>query len=169
MIPVFSDSRRGTLSQLDLARAINQAVEAGAHVINISGGELSQSGEADPILASAVSSCNQNNVLIVAATGNDGCQCLHVPAALNSVLAVGAMNAQGLPFDFSNWGEIYQTQGILAPGENILGAEPGDRTATKSGTSFATPIVSGIVALLLSISSYPKYARGIFNEANNFF
>nr|WP_322717361.1 S8 family serine peptidase [Nostoc sp. ChiQUE02]MDZ8230215.1 S8 family serine peptidase [Nostoc sp. ChiQUE02] len=79
------------------------------------------------------------------------CSRLHVPAALSSVLAVGAMNAQGLPFDFSNWGDAYQTQGILAPGENILGAAPGGGTALKSGTSFATPIVSGIVALLLSL------------------
>jgi cyanobactin maturation PatA/PatG family protease len=61
------------------------------------------------------------------------------------------MNALGLPFDFSNWGEGYQTQGILAPGENIQGAESGGGTALKSGTSFATPIVSGIVALLLSV------------------
>jgi cyanobactin maturation PatA/PatG family protease len=151
IVPVFSDNRRGSLSQIDLARAINQAVEAGAHVINISGGELSQSGKADPILENAVRSCNQNNVLIVAAAGNDGCECLHVPAALNSVLAVGAMNALGLPFDFSNWGEGYQTRGILAPGENIQGAESGGGIALKSGTSFATPIVSGIVALLLSV------------------
>jgi cyanobactin maturation PatA/PatG family protease len=62
------------------------------------------------------------------------------------------MNALGLPFDFSNWGEAYQTQGILAPGENIQGAESGSGIALlKSGTSFATPIVSGIVALLLSV------------------
>jgi cyanobactin maturation PatA/PatG family protease len=151
IVPVFSDDQQGPLSQLDLARAINQAVEQGAHVINISGGQLSQRGEADPMLAKAVRFCNDNGVLIVAAAGNDACQCLHVPAALPSVLAVGAMNAQGLPFDFSNWGETYQTQGILAPGENILGAIPGGGTAPKSGTSFATPIVSGIVALLLSI------------------
>ncbi|NEQ75335.1 MAG: PatA/PatG family cyanobactin maturation protease [Okeania sp. SIO2C9] len=151
IVPVFSDNRRGSLSQLDLARAINQAVEAGAHVINISGGQLAQATEADPMLAKAVKFCNDSNVMIVAAAGNDGCQCLHVPAALPSVLAVGAMNAQGLPFDFSNWGETYQTQGILAPGENILGAASGGGTALKSGTSFATPIVSGIVALLLSV------------------
>ncbi len=103
------------------------------------------------MLAKAVSFCNENGVLIVAAAGNDGCQCLHVPAALPSVLAVGAMNARGLPFDFSNWGETYQTQGILAPGENIKGAEPKGGTALKSGTNFATPIGSGIVALLLSV------------------
>lgn len=151
IVPVFSDNRSGPLSQMDLARAINQAVEQGAHVINISGGQLSQSGEADPMLVNAVRFCNDEGVLIVAAAGNDACQCLHVPAALPSVLAVGAMNAQGLPFDFSNWGEVYQTQGILALGENILGAEPGGDTSLRSGTSFATPVVSGIVALLLSI------------------
>jgi cyanobactin maturation PatA/PatG family protease len=151
IVPIFSDSHRGPLSQLDLARAINQAVEQGAHVINVSGGQLSQSGESDPMLTNAVRFCNDNGVLIVAAAGNDACQCLHIPAALPLVLAVGAMNAQGLPLDFSNWGEAYQTQGILAPGENILGAMSGGDTALRSGTSFATPIVSGIVALLLSI------------------
>jgi cyanobactin maturation PatA/PatG family protease len=61
------------------------------------------------------------------------------------------MDAQGNPIEFSNWGEAYQSQGILALGENILGASPSGGTALKSGTSFATPIVSGIVALLLSI------------------
>ncbi|MDJ0899234.1 MAG: PatA/PatG family cyanobactin maturation protease [Xenococcus sp. MO_188.B8] len=151
LVPVFSDNRKRKLSQMDLARAINQAVEAGAHIINVSGGELSQSGEADPILVNAVRFCNDEGVLIVAAAGNNGCECLHVPAALPSVLAVGAMNAQGLPIDYSNWGQTYQTQGILAPGENILGAEPGGGTSLRSGTSFATPLVSGIVALLLSI------------------
>ncbi len=156
IVPVFSDNQRGKLSQMDLARAINQAVEQGAHVINVSGGQLSQSGEADPMLANAVRFCNDEGVLIVAAAGNDACECLHVPAALPSVLAVGAMNTQGLPIDYSNWGHIYQNQGILAPGENILGAEPGGGTAFRSGTSFATPIVSGIIALLLSL----QLARG---------
>ena len=154
IVPVFSDGVQGSLvpcSQIDLARAITQAVEHGANIINISGGQMTQSGQADPLLVRAVQLCAQNNVLIVAAAGNDGCQCLHLPAALPTVLAVGAMNAQGLPLDFSNWGNVYQEQGILAPGENILGAVPGDSTALKNGTSFATPIVSGIAALLLSL------------------
>jgi cyanobactin maturation PatA/PatG family protease len=154
IIPVFSDGREGKLapcSQIDLARAITQAVEQGANVINISGGQLAASAESDKLLANAVRLCQENNVLIVAAAGNDGCDCLHVPAALESVLAVGAMDAQGNPIRFSNWGEAYQNQGILALGENILGAIPGGGTAAKTGTSFATPIISGIVALLLSI------------------
>lgn len=49
------------------------------------------------------------------------------------------------------WGQAYRNQGILAPGENILGAKPGGGTAESNGTSFATPIVSGVAALLLSL------------------
>ena len=150
LVPVFSDDNR-KLSQLDLARAIEQAAEKGAKVINISGGALTDMGEAEDWLIRAVEMCNERNILIVAAAGNDGCECLHVPAALPAVLAVGAVDARGHPLDFSNWGETYQNQGILAPGENILGAKPGGGTIQMSGTSFAAPIVAGVAALLLSL------------------
>jgi len=149
IVPIFADERRKT-TQLDLARGIEQAVNAGAHVINISGGQLTDFGEADGWLENAVRLCQEQNVLLVAAAGNDGCDCLHVPAALPAVLAVGAMDEHGHPLDFSNWGDTYQQQGILAPGEDILGAKPGGGTERFSGTSFATPIVSGVAALLLS-------------------
>lgn len=148
--PIFRDESL-KVSQLDLSRAIEQAVSAGAHIINISGGQLTDFGEAEGWLEKAVQLCKDSNVLIIAAAGNDGCECLHVPAAMPTVLAVGAMDEQGKPIDFSNWGETYQTQGILAPGENILGAQPGGGTIRLSGTSFATPIVSGVAALLLSL------------------
>ena len=150
IVPVFHDDRLN-LSQLDLARAIEQAVNAGAHIISISGGQLTDEGEAEGWLKRSVQLCQENNVLLVAAAGNDGCACLHVPAALPAVLAVGAMDDKGQPIDFSNWGETYQTQGILAPGENIKGAQPGGGTTRLSGTSFATPIVTGVAALLLSL------------------
>ena len=150
IVPVFSDNRR-TVSQLDLARGIERAVDAGAQVINISGGQLTDFGEADGWLENAVRLCQEQNVLLVAAAGNNGCECLHVPAALSSVLAVGAMDENGQPLDFSNWGEAYRNQGILALGKDVLGAKPGGTTQTLSGTSFATPIVSGVAALLLSI------------------
>ena len=150
IVPIFSDYHRRA-SQLNLARAIEQAVNAGANIINISGGELTDYGEAEDWLNRAVSLCQNNNVLLVAAAGNDGCECLHVPAALPTVLAAGAMGENGQPLDNSNWGENYQTQGILALGENILGAEPGGGTTQLSGTSFATPVVSGVAALLMSL------------------
>jgi cyanobactin maturation PatA/PatG family protease len=148
LIPVFSDER--ILSQLDLSRAIEKAVEAGAHVINISGGQLTEVGEAEDWLERAVRHAGNSGALIVAAAGNDGCDCLHVPAALPTVLAVGAMDDEGCPLDFSNWGENYQVQGVLAPGKDIPGAVSGGGIAERSGTSVATPIVAGVAALLLS-------------------
>ena len=167
IVPVFADQKDGSImpsSQLDLARAITQAVDHGAHVINISGGELTPSGEAEPFLAQAIQRCADENVLIVAAVGNNGCECLHVPAAAPSVLAVGAMDKEEKPLGFSNWGSAYQAQGILAPGEEILGAVPSGDTARQSGTSFATPVVSGIVALLLSVQVANRNASQLLRE-----
>ena len=94
--------------------------------------------------------CANHGVLVVAAAGNDGCPCLHVPAAMPSVLVVGAMDGRGEPLDSSNWGEAYRTHGVLAPGEQIEGAAPGGGTAASNGTSFATALVSGVAALLMS-------------------
>ena len=89
-------------------------------------------------------------MLIVAAAGNDGCDCFHVPAALPCVLAVGAMRWDGTPLLGSNWGSIYGQQGILVPGEDIPVAGRQGLPELRAGTSFATAIVSGVAALLLS-------------------
>lgn len=155
VIPVFSANSEGAFlpcSQLDLVRAITLAVDSGANIINISGGQLSPSGKAHPLLSQVVKRCAEQRVLIVAAAGNQGCECLHIPGALPSVLVVGAMNAHGHPLPFSNWGKSYLAQGVLAPGEEILGAKIGSGTAKASGTSYATPIVAGVVALLMSLA-----------------
>lgn len=150
VIPIFSNESR-SVSQLDLSRAIEQAVEEGAHVINISGGQLTDFGEADVWLRNAIQLCCDRNILVIAAAGNDGCECLHVPAALPNVLAVGAVDRQGRPMDFSNWSEALRSSGVMAPGEQILGARPGGGTVRADGTSFATPLVAGAAALLLSL------------------
>ena len=153
VVPIYSSKNGGkrVCSQLDLVRAINQAIAQGAHIINISGGELTASGMADPMLEKVLKQCANSGILVVAAAGNDGCRCLHVPASIASVLAVGAMDYKGVPLDFSNWGDLYQDHGILALGQDVLGAVSGGGVSVKSGTSYAAPIVAGIAALLLSV------------------
>lgn len=154
ILPVFNDTKTGDIqpcSQLILARTILQAAANGANIINISGGELSTSGVSEPILSDALEHCKKNNILVVAAAGNDGCACSHIPGAEPWVIAVGAMNEKGIPLAFSNWGTPYRLHGILAPGENIEGAGLKTRVKSNTGTSYATPIVSGIAALLMSI------------------
>jgi cyanobactin maturation PatA/PatG family protease len=137
-------------SQATLALAINRALADGADLINISSGQQTPTGQADRILADAVRRCADAGKLIVAAAGNDGCRCVQVPGALDSVLAVGACDLTGRPLPFSSFGDAYLENGILAPGENVKGASPTANVALRSGTSFATPIVTGIAALLLS-------------------
>jgi len=146
--PVFRDNS-GYLSQLDLARAIERSVAEGAHVINISGGERVVHGQPDPLLAHAIDLCEQSGVLVVAATGNDGCDCVHVPAALPTVVAVGALGRLGKSVPSSNFGRSYASHGVLAPGEKIPGAVPGGSIVAYTGSSFATPIVTALAALLL--------------------
>jgi hypothetical protein len=153
-IPIFSagdDRTFNGCSQIDLARALGLAVQHGAHVINVSGGELSPTGQAHPLLENAIDECRKAGVLIVAAAGNQGCDCLHIPASIGSVLAVGGMDAMGRPLDFSNWGLAYIQQGVLAPAIDIPGAHYGGDIINQSGTSYATPIVTGVAALLLSL------------------
>jgi cyanobactin maturation PatA/PatG family protease len=154
VIPVYGETESGELRpcrQEDLARAIALALEAGANLINISGGELIRPGDIDRFLEQTVRSCEQQDVVVVAATGNDGCECLHAPAVLPAVLAVGAADSSGMPMPFSNWDESLADHGVLAPGQAIPGAVPGNGIVQKSGTSFACPIVTGAAALLLSL------------------
>ncbi len=154
------DGKTIPCSQLDLARAIQKAAESGANIINISGGQFSSfSDGADSILTQTIRDCTKEGILIVAAVGNDGCDCLHIPAADPEVLAVGAMDERGEPLDFSNFGKAYKTNGLLFPGKEILTAAPNNGIITKTGTSFATPVASGIVALLASLQV--KYNKKI--------
>jgi cyanobactin maturation PatA/PatG family protease len=151
-VPIYEcdPQRSPATDQRQLAAAIHEALGAGAQVINISAGQLVPTTTAEPELSDAIRASAAAGALIVAAVGNDGCDCLHVPAALPCVLAVGAMRWDGSPLPGSNWGSTYGRQGILAPGENIPVASSHGRVELRTGTSYATAIVSGIVALLLS-------------------
>lgn len=151
-IPIFSSNQEGRIlptSQIDLARALDRALNLGAHVINISGGQLIASAHVDPRLESALKSCADRDVLIVSAAGNDACDCIHVPAAVPSVLAVGAMDEFGNPLDMSNWGAAYRDHGVVALGKDIPVALPGGRMGQGTGTSYAAAVVSGKAAVLM--------------------
>ena len=140
LIPIFREQDDGSLvpcSQLDLARAISLAVAVGANVINISAGVYDETGEPEPPLTCAIRMCEEQNILIVAAAGNEGCACPHVPAASPTVLAVGAAGRSGEPLEFSNWPEAYRGHGVLAPGEAVAGAAPEGQNRLGSGTSVA--------------------------------
>jgi len=160
--PVFRASREAIgCSQTELARAILLSLELSADIINISGGQLDFSKEPEQFLQEALTRCEEHGVLVVAAAGNDGCDCPHTPASCPTVLSVGAADEAGRPLPLSNWNASYRENGLLAPGRGILGAAPGGGVARRSGTSFAAPIVSASAALLIC----EQIARGERRDA----
>ncbi len=144
--------REDCINPLNLSHATSTAIEQGANIIHFAACHPTQSGLAHEFIDKAIRQAQDNNILIIAPGGNDEGECWCIPAVLENVLTVGAMKDTGEPFKFSNFGGKYASQGILAPGENILGALPGtDEPIRKKGTSCAAPIVTGTAALLMSL------------------
>ncbi|HYM14511.1 MAG TPA: S8 family peptidase [Dehalococcoidia bacterium] len=141
------------------ARGILYAAHNGARIINLSLGGV----EDAQVVRDAIDEATRDGVLVVAAAGNNGQGTVSFPARLPGVLAVGAASSAnpGQRAPFSNWGpEI----GVVAVGQNIIGTLPPSRCnfllpclpdgpyAEGNGTSFSTPQVSGLAALMLSLN-----------------
>ena len=141
--PVLSGDGSG--SSFDLAEAIVSAVDAGAHIINLSLG----CRESCPVLDSAVGYAADAGVVIVAAAGNDGTAELLWPARDPRTLAIAANDSGGENLWFSNRGDSVD---LSAPGLAILAATDGDDPVKPfSGTSAAAAVVSGVLAGILSM------------------
>lgn len=152
-IRIFAPEYAGDVS---VAKALVWAVDHGADVINMSwGGPLYSIS-----LAEALNYALSKNVILVAAAGNEGISSISYPAAHPGVIAVGATNPYGNLTWFSNYGRYVR---IAAPGNRIFSSIPNKDYAFWDGTSMATPVVSGIVALLREenedIDSYQALSR----------
>jgi cyanobactin maturation PatA/PatG family protease len=152
-IPLFETaSSDESLSPLNMAHAFNLALKLGVNIIHCAACHPNQTGFAHEMIQKAVKQCQDNNILIVAPSGNNKGEWFCAPAILPNVLAVGMMKDNGQPANYSNWGGQYQEQGILAPGENIPAAQPGtDEPARQEGTSLAAPLMTGLSALMMSV------------------
>ncbi|HWM34925.1 MAG TPA: S8 family serine peptidase [Pseudolysinimonas sp.] len=133
-------------SDTQIAKAVRWAVDNGADVINMSltRNTLEWPESWDDAFLYAM----EHDVVVVAAAGNRGAGTTEVgaPATMPGVLTVSGVNRQGqASFDASSQGI---TIGVAAPSEELVGVIPGGQYVTWSGTSGATPIVAGVVALV---------------------
>jgi subtilisin family serine protease len=144
-LPVKVVDSSGFAAYSTIAEGIKYAVDQRARVINISISGSSPSST----LQDAVNYAWSNNVLVVAAAGNDSSDTPQYPAACDHVLAVSATEPDDSLAPFSSYGTFIA---LAAPGDNIWTTQSGlsNPYGPWRGTSFASPIVAGAAALVAS-------------------
>lgn len=138
----------GSIMSDAVANGIVWATDHGARIINLSLG----SETPDPTEKAAVEYAQSNDVLVVAAAGNDGngANAVNYPAGYPGVVAVGATDTStGHRASFSEHGGFVT---LAAPGVQLWSTTAGGSYAQESGTSFASPYVAGAAALLAAYS-----------------
>ncbi len=154
IMPLKFLGRGGTGTTKDAIEAINYAIDrkqkgVNIRVISASWGSTQYSKP----LEDAIRAAGENGILFVAAAGNsstDNDRYKHYPSNydLPNVISVAALDRNDSLASFSNYGA--KSVHVAAPGREIVSTWLGDAYREASGTSMATPYVSGIAALIIA-------------------
>ncbi|MFD5337176.1 type VII secretion-associated serine protease mycosin [Streptomyces hawaiiensis] len=147
IIPIQQNDAEGNGDVGTLTDAIRYAVQAGAHVINISQ-DTSQPMPSTSDLKLAIDLALNKKIVVVASAGNDGLGGNvkeTYPASYEGVLAVAASDRNNERAAFSQSGEFV---GVAAPGVDMISTVPKGGHCSDNGTSFSAPYVAGLAALI---------------------
>lgn len=167
--PVFAETLQGNdpipaTKASELSRAIMECIQAGARILNLSLVVTQPSLRGEQELKEALDHAATHGVIVIAAAGNDSNIGNTAITRHPWVIPVVATDALGRPLGLSNLGSSIGRQGLRAPGENITSLGPTtDRPFTFTGTSAATPFVTGAIALLWSL--FPHLPAGEIKNA----
>ncbi|MET8204297.1 S8 family serine peptidase [Micromonospora taraxaci] len=160
VLPIALSGSAGDGNDGEVARGIRWATDAGADVISLS---IGFEQPASVRIVEAVQYALSKNVVLVAATGAGG-RTVNSPANAPGVIAVNATTRSG---DLSRYSVGGSEVVLAAPGDDIIAPVPtvveGNGYAVASGTSQATAIMAGVVALVRS--RYPNLdAANVINR-----
>ena len=129
----------------DIVAGIHWAIESGADILSMSLGSSEPDEEIHQALLLAIS----KGIFVITAAGNEGpdLDTVGYPAGFPEMVAVGSIDRRKRLSQFSSRGRQVD---VVAPGDEITSCYPPRGYAVLSGTSMATPFVSGVVALALA-------------------
>lgn len=127
---------------------VDYAVANHFDVVNMSFG----SPQYNASMAYLVQAGYDSGTVFIASAGNTGSYSVQYPAAYDGVISVGSTDYNDSKSGFSTW---HYSVDLMAPGGGIYSAVAGgiDHYGFKSGTSMSAPMVTGLVALMLSADS----------------
>lgn len=146
----YADSNTYRFESDDVVKAINYCVEQGAKVINFSAGALGE----DSYLASIIKDVTNAGVIFVCAAGNDGTSNPFTPADIDETISVVATDTNNALWSDTNYG---MKKDICAPGVDIMTISSQYGQSMTRGTSFATPMVSAVAAMMCAVNSNLDY------------
>ncbi len=154
--PVFSEyeSDSGEMpgaTPVELAWALIDCIDHGARIVNMSIALEEPSPEGDAKLTDALDYAARQEVIVVAAAGNQGIIGGSVLTRHPWVIPVVACDLRGRFVRYSNRTGSICRNGVMAPGEKVTSLGSDGRCARLGGTSTAVPFVSGAIALLWSL------------------
>lgn len=146
-------------SAAELASAVAECVDAGAHVVNVSAsfGQVSMLEQRE--LTGALDHAASRGVLVVAAAGNQGAVAGSALTRHPWVIPVVACDNKGQPLPYATLGAGIGRRGLTAPGSGITSLAADGQATTATGSSVAAPFVTGALALLLSLLPNAEPAR----------
>ncbi|MCB9464700.1 MAG: S8 family serine peptidase [Candidatus Eisenbacteria bacterium] len=142
LLPIRVMNDDGTGSLWDIVRGIDWARDYGVDIINLSLSVL----EFNQTMEAALQKCEADDIAVLAAAGNGGNRYPRYPATSSYVAGVASVDASNYLSTFSGGGDRIP---LAAPGETISSSYPGGLMCQATGTSMASPIAAGCVALVM--------------------
>lgn len=139
---VLNDKGLGRV--VDILDGVTYAINSNVDILCMS---LGVNKKLPQILEERIKRAVNKGTIIVCATGNNGKQSVAYPASYDFVVGVGGVNQDLKRADFSNYGFDMD---IVAPSVDILSTWKDGKYAYMSGTSTASPLVAGGLALIKS-------------------